>query len=305
MEYLSRGTDLFYILNQEGAEPVKHASNGPLSADSRARLLLLQQIISTSESPCTSSMQRFLDVRILRKGCSIYIFRLLIQRLFSFFLRKPKSLLQITMTTQNPPTLPSPLPPWAKPSHTISTPRLLLRTAVPSDAPAFTHLFSEPLNNPFGGVVGNSRTEAEQLINLTKQGGPTGSTARGENAWLVVILSPPPSEPLPDSAEVLRAEDGLLIGSTGFNEFKLEKDEAGNEILRADIGCLIDWRFQRKGYALETLEAIIEYGFNEFKAKEITAGTNVENLPWRRLMDIMVHNPLPTSTALRQGSAQI
>jgi len=138
--------------------------------------------------------------------------------------------------------------------------------------------------------VGNTRSEAEQLINLTKQGGPTGSTARGENAWLVVILSPPSSELLPDSAEVLRADDGLLIGSTGFNVFKLETDEEGNDVLRTDIGCLIDWRFQRKGYALETLEAIIEYGFSKLKAKKITAGTNVENLPWRKLMDTMVRD---------------
>jgi RimJ/RimL family protein N-acetyltransferase len=43
------------------------------------------------------------------------------------------------------------------------------------------------------------------------------------------------------------------------------------------VGCLIDWRFQRKGYALETLEAVIEYGFKEVGAKKMTADTNVEN----------------------------
>ncbi|PMD38587.1 hypothetical protein L207DRAFT_513130 [Hyaloscypha variabilis F] len=191
------------------------------------------------------------------------------------------------MTTSNPPPLPSTPPPWATPSHSISTPRLLLRTALPSDAPAFTRLFGEPLNNPFGGVVGNSRTEAEQLVNLTKQGGPTGSTARGENAWLVVILPLNSASDLPEGSEQLKAEDGLLIGSAGFNEFKIEKDDKGNDFLRTDVGCLIDWRFQRKGYALETLEATIEYGFSVLKAKKITAGTNVENLPWRKLMDIM------------------
>jgi RimJ/RimL family protein N-acetyltransferase len=53
------------------------------------------------------------------------------------------------------------------------------------------------------------------------------------------------------------------------------------------VGCLIDWRFQRKGYALETLEAVIEYGFKEVGAKKITADTNVENEPWRKLVDVM------------------
>ena len=57
--------------------------------------------------------------------------------------------------------------------------------------------------------------------------------------------------------------------------------------MRTDVGCLIDWRFQRKGYALEALEAVIEYGFKEVGAKKITAGTNMENEPWRKLMDVM------------------
>jgi RimJ/RimL family protein N-acetyltransferase len=63
--------------------------------------------------------------------------------------------------------------------------------------------------------------------------------------------------------EALRVHDGLLIESTGFNSFPVEKNENGEEVLVADIGCLIDYRFQRKGYALECLEKVIEYGFGE------------------------------------------
>lgn len=136
--------------------------------------------------------------------------------------------------------------------------------------------------------MGHYRTEDQQRENLRKQGGPTGSTARGANAWLVAILKLDPDQALPEGSEVLKAEGGLLIGSTGFNEFKLEKDGEGNEILRTDVGCLIDWRFQRKGYALETLEAVVEYGFMELKTKMISAGTNAENVPWRNLMNVMV-----------------
>ncbi|KAH8746471.1 acyl-CoA N-acyltransferase [Hyaloscypha finlandica] len=189
------------------------------------------------------------------------------------------------MAMEIPPPIPDPLPPWARPSHTISTPRLILRTALVSDAPAFTKLFSDPINNPFGGVVGQYRSEEQQRENLRKQGGSAGSTARGENAWLVVILKE--NQPVPEGAEVLKADDGFLIGSTGFNEFKIESDAEGKENVRADVGCLIDWRFQRKGYAFETLEAVIEYGFKEVGAKKITAGTNVVNEPWRKLMDVM------------------
>jgi RimJ/RimL family protein N-acetyltransferase len=186
------------------------------------------------------------------------------------------------MALEIPPTVPNPLPPWARPSHTLHTPRLLLRSALESDAPAFTKLFSDPKNNPFGGVRGHFRTEEEQRENLSKQ---ADSTARGENAWLVVILKP--GLPVPEGAEILKTHNGLLIGSTGFNEFKLETDEE-KAVLRTDVGCLIDWRFHRKGYALETLEAVIQYGFSELRAEKISADTNLENTPWRKLMDIMV-----------------
>jgi hypothetical protein len=50
------------------------------------------------------------------------------------------------MATEIPPPIPDPLPPWARLSHTISTPRLILRTALVSDATAFTKLFSDPIN---------------------------------------------------------------------------------------------------------------------------------------------------------------
>lgn len=130
---------------------------------------------------------------------------------------------------------------------------------------------------------GHFKSEDEQRENLSKQ---AGSTARGENAWLVVVLKP--SNPAPENTDVLKVDDCQLIGSTGFNEFKFRKDEEGKEILWTDVGCLIDWRFHRRGYALETLQAIFEYAFSELKAQKISAETNMENKPWRNLMDVMV-----------------
>jgi RimJ/RimL family protein N-acetyltransferase len=187
------------------------------------------------------------------------------------------------MEREVPTPVPNPLPPWAHPVHVLQTPRLILRSALESDAPAFTKLFSDLKNNPFGGVRGHFKSEDEQRENIIKQ---AGSTARGENAWLVVILKP--SNPTPKNSEVLKVDDGLLIGSTGFNEFKVKKDKEGKEVLWTDVGCLIDWRFHRKGYALETLQAIFEYAFSELKAQTISAETNMENKPWRNLMNLMV-----------------
>ncbi len=187
------------------------------------------------------------------------------------------------MASEVPTPALNPLPPWARPVHVLHTPRLILRSALESDAPAFTKLFSEPNNNPFGGVQGHLKSEDEQREILSKQ---TGSTARGENAWLVVVLKP--TNPAPENTDVLKVDDGLLIGSTGFNEFKVRKDKEGKQILWTDVGCLIDWRFHRRGYALETLQAILEYAFSELEAQKISAETNSDNQPWRNLMGVMV-----------------
>jgi RimJ/RimL family protein N-acetyltransferase len=176
-------------------------------------------------------------------------------------------------------------PPYARPSHTLTTPRLILRSAIPDDAPAFTHLFSHPLNNPFGGIVGTTLSEAEQRASLAKQ---AASTARGDNAWLVVILKPDQSVREDSDWETLKVHDGILIGSTGFNTFKIEKGKGEEEdALVAEIGALIDYRFQRRGYALETLEKVVEYGLGDLGVKKITLETNALNGPFRGLMDQM------------------
>jgi hypothetical protein len=55
--------------------------------------------------------------------------------------------------------------------------------------------------------VGHYRSEEQQRENLRKQGGESGSTARGENAWLVVILKE--GELVPEGAEVLKVRCSL------------------------------------------------------------------------------------------------
>jgi hypothetical protein len=55
--------------------------------------------------------------------------------------------------------------------------------------------------------VGQYRSEEQQRENLRKQGGSAGSTARGENAWLVVILKE--RQPVPEGAEVLKVRRPL------------------------------------------------------------------------------------------------
>lgn len=175
-------------------------------------------------------------------------------------------------------------PHWSRPSHNFTTPRLILRSALSSDAHPFTIIRNNPQNRPFGGVVDPDLSTEVQAQRLEAQ---KISTAAGKNAWLVVILKEDSEEiSRSDNVKDLRVHDGFLIGMTGFNSFPVEKsnDGTGEDILIGDIGVLIDYRFARKGFALETLFAVVEFGFYELGCGKITLETYAINTPFRGLM---------------------
>ena len=165
--------------------------------------------------------------------------------------------------------------------HHLETPRLILRTASPSDAKQFSIVRIDPLNNPFGGVVGADRPESEQAERLRSQ---QSSTAAGDNGFMVIILKP--DQPAPDTAEVLKVHDGWLIGMSGYNSFPM-KPVNGIDVYVGDTGALVDHRFARKGYALEALEGLTEHGFREMGLGGMFLETNVDNEPFKGLMSIM------------------
>lgn len=175
-------------------------------------------------------------------------------------------------------------PAHARPFHTITTPRLLIRSCIVSDALGVNTLRSEPLNNPFGGVVDPDLPVSVQEERIEAQ---KISTAEGKNAWMVIILKDPrATDP---SVEALRVEEGTMIGNTGFNCFPLQPSLAdpSKEVIMADTGVLVDYRFAKKGYALEAQCAVIEYGFEELGCGMISLETNAANEPFRNLMRTM------------------
>jgi RimJ/RimL family protein N-acetyltransferase len=174
----------------------------------------------------------------------------------------------------------SPLTPYVRPSHILTTPRLLLRSGIPADAKAVATMRSEPLNNPHGGVHEPDLPVSIQAERLEEQ---QTSTAKGENAWLQIILKPELTELV---VEELMLREGVLIGMTGFNSFPVEK-VGEKEVLVGDTGAMIDYRYARKGYALEAMEAVFEYGFNELGVGMMSLDTFAVNEPWRKLMKSM------------------
>ena len=171
-------------------------------------------------------------------------------------------------------------PSHARPSHCLTTPRLILRSGIPSDAKAVCIVRSEPQNNPHGGVHEPDLSAEVQAQRIEAQ---KDSTAEGRNAWMQIILKPELADHVVDDLVV---EDGVLIGMTGFNSFP--KETLGDkEVLVGDTGAMIDYRYARMGYALEAMEAVFEYGFNELGCDMLSLDTFAVNVPWRRLMRTM------------------
>jgi RimJ/RimL family protein N-acetyltransferase len=181
------------------------------------------------------------------------------------------------MATSSPPS-------YARPFHTVHTPRLLIRSSIVSDALAVNIIRTEKLNSPFGGVVDPELTLSVQRERIASD---AITTAEGKNAWMVIIIKDP--QPGDESVEGLRVDEGVLIGNTGFNCFPLKPllVDSSKEAIVGDTGALIDYRFARKGYAVETMSAVIEYAFVELRCGMISLDTNSENRPFRNLMRTM------------------
>ena len=167
-----------------------------------------------------------------------------------------------------------------------------------SDAPQINTIFTEPLNSPFAGVVDADASVSVQEQKLEAQ---QRSTAKGENAWMLVILKDPKATDL--SVEKLAVKEGVAIGYTGFNSFPFRPSlaDATTQVVVGDTGILIDYRFARKGYAIESLSAVIEYGFVELKCGLASLDTKAVNEPIRNLLRTMC---IGEGTIRGQGSEQ-
>ncbi|KAK1991609.1 gcn5-related n-acetyltransferase [Colletotrichum falcatum] len=156
----------------------------------------------------------------------------------------------------------------------IVTPRLIIRTAVPSDAKAYLGYLTTPANFPF--------QEPEKDLTMDRIRARIDdfaeSTARGENGWIVIVLR----------------DTGELIGNGGYNTFE-PVDAAGfllpgtatlppGERRMTDLGVGINHRHWRRGYALEALEALVEHARASLGCEVFRVETGDDNGPLRSLM---------------------
>ncbi|KAF6815502.1 gcn5-related n-acetyltransferase [Colletotrichum plurivorum] len=163
--------------------------------------------------------------------------------------------------------------PFPQEAYTITTPRLVIRSAGPEDAEALYDLMSTPENQPFDTVQPNLKPD----VMRARIGRWKPMTAAGKNAFMVVALR----------------ESGQVVGSGGFNCFE---DADGASVARegdgdvkgrpylTDTGVVLDHRHWGKGYGRETLCSKVEYAIEQLGCRVVRVETADDNQPWRALM---------------------
>jgi RimJ/RimL family protein N-acetyltransferase len=165
--------------------------------------------------------------------------------------------------------------PSVAPGLSISSPRLTIRTAVPSDGEALVAYFSNPDNFPW--PVEKDLTLEKIMSRITKW---ADATAARRSAFMVIVLR----------------ETDELIGFGGVNSLPSTESPSGKPtweirkgigegmVLAADVGVGIDHQHQRKGYAKEAVCATVEFGFYNLGCAYAHLDTQKSNEPMRALM---------------------
>ncbi|KAF7981918.1 hypothetical protein HWV62_31527 [Athelia sp. TMB] len=168
-------------------------------------------------------------------------------------------------------------------THTIYTPRLILRSAVLEDAEALASLFSNPANSEFEPHKPDSPTAEKYEIRIA---GWEAATAKGESAFMVFALRDQSAD---EGNEGDAPLGGRIIGMGGFNAlpFSFSATDPSTKTLVGDTGVMIDSSETRKGYAREALAATIEYGFETLQCDRMFMETLAANVPFNALMKAM------------------
>lgn len=157
----------------------------------------------------------------------------------------------------------------------ITSPRLTIRTAVPSDGEALVAYFSDPANFPW--PVEKDLTLEKIMPRIDKW---ADAAAKGSSAFMVITLR----------------DTDQCIGFGGFNNlprteplgdqppWKIRKGSGEGSVLAADVGVSIDHQHQRKGYAREAVCAVVEYGFDNLGCAYAHLDTQKSNEPMKALM---------------------
>jgi RimJ/RimL family protein N-acetyltransferase len=139
----------------------------------------------------------------------------------------------------------------------IETPRLLLRRPEPRDRAALCRMFGDPL---VMADLGPTKDGAGVDAALARH-----DADRREGLGFQVVE---------------RREDGTVVGFCG-----LKRGDAHNPIAgEVEAGWIVDRPYWRRGYALEAMAAVLDWGWRHTDAPRIVAITAAVNVASQRLM---------------------
>lgn len=134
----------------------------------------------------------------------------------------------------------------------IESERLVIRTAIPGDAPAIYAYRSDHETNKYQGWFPESEKEVHDYI-----------------------LTMPADLNAPDTCyqiALLRRSDSTLIGDMGIVF-------TGHDNKQADLGCTLHKDYHGKGYATEAMRAMINYLFVHLDKHRLVASIDPRNAP--------------------------
>ncbi|AWA31447.1 GNAT family N-acetyltransferase [Flavobacterium magnum] len=139
-------------------------------------------------------------------------------------------------------------------SKVIETPRLILRELTFSDAPGMFRLDSDPEVHRFlGNNPVTTMQQVEDVIGMIHE----QYAQNGIGRWAVTLK-----------------ETGAFLGWSGL---KLESDKNGYDRFY-DLGYRLIPEYWGKGYATESAEAFVAFGFRELQLEKICGYTAQGNL---------------------------
>ena len=160
----------------------------------------------------------------------------------------------------------------------IKSQRLVIRDPIPEDAQAVIDLMGKVENLPMGETKAMEGLTVDTMIERFERW--KKMSLKGQNAFLTVALR----------------ETNEVVGWMGFNCFRTREEFEGTVPERdeptpgiegrylTDVGVNVDYRHRRKGYALETVCAAVEYAFATVGCRVVRLETALVNERWRGLM---------------------
>lgn len=156
-------------------------------------------------------------------------------------------------------------------SYEIVSPRLIIRTALDSDAEGL-HQFLTTAEN-FPHTPYNKELTVERLrgaIGRWKDMQP-----KGDNAFLIITLR----------------QTGEIIGQGSYNCFEWVEAPAEASVegrkkkeMLTDLGVMLDHRHWRKGLGTEALCSLVDFAIEELGCTLFRTETAEENEPWRAII---------------------